>query len=129
MVGSSESFDALLPVSMLFVLMWFLFSIPWHLDRLNFDSMLARVAIARIRDLDWCALSDHSWFPDKYRGGLMIVNKVSASLKRVLLDGSELWHDGGNEVCSVYCVEFESLATTKEFVRAAWLRYVSDGDD
>lgn len=73
------------------VIKWFSFGILQLLDRLYFDPVLAIVAIARVCEVEWAALSDRSRFLYEYCDGLIIAFKAGVPLKRVLLDGSEYY--------------------------------------
>lgn len=44
------------------VMEWFLIGIFRVQDRLGVNLVLAFVALARVRETDWSALSDQSWF-------------------------------------------------------------------
>lgn len=63
------------------------------------------------------------------RDGVLIVIKTGAPLKRVLPDGPEEWYECGNRVCLVCRKKFKTRGVTKEFLKAAWLRYSPDRDD
>lgn len=129
MVTSCRSRGALLRVPMSLVMALFSFGILRLRDLLDVDMVLVLFAITRVRDVDGTALSDQSWFPYKYRDGVLIVIKPGAPFKRVYRDVSKKWHDGEDEVCPVNCKEFESRDMTKEFAKAAWFPYLSDEDN
>lgn len=127
-VISCDSRGALLLVPVQLVTEWFSLGFLRLLARFDVSLVLALVAIAYVCQVDRSALSDQSWFPYEHCNGLLIAIKAGVALKQVLLDGSKERYNGGNEVCLIYRKEFEFRGMTKEFLRVAWLRYVSGGD-
>lgn len=58
------------------------------------NPVLAFVAIARLREVDWSALDEQSWFPFENVDSILIILKGVAPLIRILPDGTGEWWDG-----------------------------------
>lgn len=70
---------------------------------MDVNLLLALVAIARRREVDWSVLGAQNWFLYEFVDGALIIVGDAAQLKRVISDGTDEGGHDGEEVWRIYC--------------------------
>lgn len=119
MITSCEARGTILRLPFPLIKEWFSFSILRLRDRMDVSPVLAFVAIVRLCEMNWSTLGDHWWSPYEYDEDALIVWRETEPLKRIQADGTEKWHDGGEDILTIYRKKYESREMMMTLAKAA----------
>lgn len=105
------------------------FSILLLLDSNDVNLVLASVAIVYLFRSNGCHLKRRDCFRTNKTIEFRSHVRGAVPLKRVLLDGTEEWRDGGEEICLFYCSKYKSRGMTQTFIKAPRLRYIAQKNE
>lgn len=79
------------------------------LDCVDFNPVLAFVAVVRLCEVDCFALGlgEQSWVQYEYDDGFLIILKGATPCECVLSDRTEEWWDGGEDIFPIYRRKYE----------------------
>lgn len=106
---------------------WLCYGMFDILEDVKVVSALALLAVSRVAEAGWDAMSDLDWFPHTFDEGMFSVIFASAPLSRVSASGDQIV--GGSVLMSrhEYHGNFANRGTPKAYRRKAWKRFTDTG--
>lgn len=93
------------------------------------NPVLAIIAVARLLEINWCALDDQEWFSYNYLEGKNMARSAEPPMVCRSARGTEVREEGCAEVKPKYRSKFAHCRMSMERAWLALHRYLADGTD